>query len=137
MNGEALWAGLERLVKILGVLGATVLLLGLCATGLAFTYMVLKFGHRAGKMFIPFVKDILLTLKAEWTKSHPAIKFELLMQRVFVLIFAICFIAIVLHGAIPWHTSFKDEFLYSLLVSSFVIVFGFACVSFRIASRLP
>lgn len=137
MNAEGLWAGLERLAKIFGVLGATVLVLGLCATGLAFTYMVLKFGHRAAEMFIPFVQDILLGLKAEWRKSHPAIKFELLVHKVFGLVFALCFIAIVLHGAIPWHTSFKDEFLYALLVSSLVIIFGFACVSFRIASRLP
>ena len=49
----------------------------------------------------------------------------------------LCFITILLHGLIPWSTGFNDKILYALLVASFVMMAVFACVSFRMAIRLP
>jgi hypothetical protein len=137
MNWDSLWPKLERLAAVFGRVGAITLITIAIAAALLFLQLVLEFGHGSVEMFVPFVRDILVTLLTEHKKSHPAIRFEFGMHIFFGLTFFLCFAALLLHALIPWHTNLREGIFYALLVTSFVVTMVLAGISFKLAARLP
>jgi hypothetical protein len=127
---------LHRLAAEYGPLLAAVLLIGAAAFFLVFLYLVLEYGERAAKMFIPFASSAIRTLAGEKDNKHPAIRVEYAMHRIMLLLFFACLGVRVVHSLIPWSVNINEQMLDVLLVSFVVVGCLLGGVSLRFALRL-
>jgi hypothetical protein len=127
---------LHWLVAEYGPLLAVVLILGAGAFFLIFSYLVLEYGERAAKLFIPFAKSAIKTLLSEKDNEHPAIRVEYAMHGILLLLFIACLVARIVHSLIPWRVNINEQMLDVLLVSFFVVMVLLGGVSYRFALRL-
>jgi hypothetical protein len=127
---------LHRLAAEYGPGLAVVLLVGAAAFFLIFLYLVLEYGERAAKMFIPFATSAIKTLASEKDNKHPAIRVEYAMHRILLLLFIACLGVRVVHSLIPWSVNINEKMLDALLVSFVVVIVLLGGISFRFALRL-
>jgi hypothetical protein len=133
---DSVFRVLHRLAAEYGPRLAAVLIITLAAFALVLLYLVLEYGHRAGKMFIPLVTMVIKTLAGEKDNDHPAIRVEYAMHRILILLFFVCLGFLALHSLILWHVQINEALLETFLVSLLIVILLLAGISYRFASRL-
>jgi hypothetical protein len=133
---DDLFAVLHRLAAEYGTRLAVLLLISAAAFFLIFLYLVLEYGERAAKMFIPFARSAIKTLASEKDNEHPAIRVEYAMHRILLLLFFACLGVRVVHSMIPWSVNINEQMLDVLIVSFVGVGSLLGGVSFRFALRL-
>jgi len=138
--GAALLAGLESglraVASILGIPGTIILVTLVLGAFLFLVYMILRFGEHGVEILIPFVREIFRTLRSEATKSHPAIKIELLLHCLFGMIAVVCLLASVLHALSPFVREDMERLILYSFITSFVVCIALGGVSITLAVRL-
>jgi len=136
MGSDSLWSTLQRLVSLFGPL-LTVILVGMVIASILYAlYLVLAFGHEAGRMFIPMVKHVLLKLWEELGRDSPAIRVEIAFTIVYFLMLFLAFGALLLHGLVIWHANLNETFFKSIIISCALVIAVLCAVSVRLSSRL-
>jgi len=126
---------LHRLAAEFGPRLAAILLMVLAVVAVTSLYILLEYGERAAKMFIPFATLVINTLGSEKGKKHPAIRVEYAMHRILILLFFGCLGVLVIHSLIPWRVHINEVLFEVLALSLAVVIVFLGGVSLRIAIR--
>jgi len=140
MTWQGFTAGLQQLVGILGrpaVVIMCVVVVVIVGGSLAFLgYMSLKFGDRALEMLLPFVREVISTLRNESTRTHPAVRLELRFHHVLAAVIFFCLVATAVHALVPWAGERAQTVIICAFITSFVLSSILGAISLRLSLRL-
>lgn len=128
---------LHELVSLLGVAGLLILIAIVLGAGLLALYTLLHFGDTSLGILKSFVREMVVALRYESSKAHPAIRVEFRLHQFFMTAFLLSSGALILHSLLPWARKPVEDALLVLVIASFVIIAILAGVSMRLALRLP
>jgi hypothetical protein len=136
MGSDAL-ATARSLVELFGPVLAVILIGMILLAVVIAGRTILEYGHKAGGMFVPMVKDILLRLLAETKKESKAIKVEITFTIIYALIFFLAFGGLLIHELVASQFHISEKIFNGLIVSCFLVICILNRVSVDLSTRLP